>query len=77
MQTPLVSAVIPSIKRPDIVLRAIRSVIRQSSSNLKIMVVIDGPDDATNRSLETLRRHQSRYRKFGQGYKWEFCSSSA
>jgi hypothetical protein len=32
---------------------------------------------AENREVFTGIRNLSRYRKFGQGYKWEFCSSAA
>ena len=41
---PVVSVIIPTRNRPALVLRAIRSVLVQSVSNLEVIVVIDGPD---------------------------------
>lgn len=51
---PLVSAVIPTRNRPDLVCRAVRSALAQTYPNLEVVVVIDGPDDATVRVLEAL-----------------------
>jgi len=44
---PLVSAVIPTLRRPELVVRAIRSVLSQTFAELELIVVIDGPDPAT------------------------------
>ncbi len=51
---PLVSVVIPTRNRPQYVLRAIESVLRQTYTNLEIVVVVDGPDPATQASLSTI-----------------------
>jgi glycosyltransferase involved in cell wall biosynthesis len=51
---PLVSVVIPTRNRPQIVLRAITSVLRQTYTNLEVVVVIDGPDPATLESLSAV-----------------------
>jgi len=48
-----ISVVIPTRKRPELVLRAIRSVLAQSYREFEIVVVIDGPDAAT---VEALRQ---------------------
>ncbi|MCU1340705.1 MAG: glycosyl transferase [Candidatus Acidoferrum typicum] len=48
-----VSAVIPTRGRPDLVARAVHSALRQTYSNLEVIVVVDGPDPAT---VETLAR---------------------
>jgi glycosyltransferase involved in cell wall biosynthesis len=52
--TPLVSAVIPTRKRPDLVLNAVRSVLQQSYRNIEVIVVIDGPDLSTVEALAHL-----------------------
>ncbi len=51
---PLVSAIIPTIRRPDRVVRAVRSVQAQTWSNIEIVVVIDGSDEATEQALADL-----------------------
>ncbi|HEV2275804.1 MAG TPA: glycosyltransferase family 2 protein [Acidobacteriaceae bacterium] len=50
-QIPVVSAVIPTRNRPELVCRAVRSVLAQTVSNLECIVVIDGPDAATVQAL--------------------------
>jgi glycosyltransferase involved in cell wall biosynthesis len=52
---PLVSAVIPTRNRPDLVCRAVRSALAQTYPNLEIVVVIDGPDEATVTALESFK----------------------
>jgi glycosyltransferase involved in cell wall biosynthesis len=49
----LVSVVIPTRNRPELVLRAIASVAGQTYRNLEIIVVIDGPDSQTEAALRT------------------------
>src|SRR5215475_1696049 len=51
---PEVSVVIPTRSRPDLVLRAVRSVLGQTMTDLEVVVVIDGPDPDTEAALETL-----------------------
>src|ERR1700761_5560426 len=55
MSMPLVTAVIPTRNRPELVLRAVRSALGQTYSNLEVVVVVDGPDPATVAALEELR----------------------
>jgi glycosyltransferase involved in cell wall biosynthesis len=50
----LVSVVIPTRNRPDLVCRAVHSALSQSYANLEVVVVIDGPDPATRQVLEAL-----------------------
>jgi glycosyltransferase involved in cell wall biosynthesis len=52
---PLVSAVIPTRGRPDFLLGAVRSALRQTWTNIEVVVVVDGPDPATEAQLERLR----------------------
>lgn len=48
---PLVTAVIPTRNRPELVCRAVRSVLCQTVRELECIVVIDGPDVATLHAL--------------------------
>jgi glycosyltransferase involved in cell wall biosynthesis len=46
-----VSAVIPTRNRPDLVLRAVRSTLAQTYTDLEVIVIVDGPDAATQEVL--------------------------
>ena len=48
---PLVSAVIPTYRRADLVARAVRSVLEQTLEDLEVVVVVDGADDRTSEAL--------------------------
>lgn len=50
-EPPLISVVVPTFNRPDLVVRAVRSVAAQTVSAIEIIVVLDGCDDATSRLL--------------------------
>ncbi len=50
---PLVSVVIPTFNRSHLVARAVRSALTQTLSTIEVIVVLDGPDEATS---EVLRR---------------------
>ena len=47
MQGSLVTAIIPTRNRPGLVMRAVRSALSQTHSDLEVVVVIDGPDPPT------------------------------
>jgi glycosyltransferase involved in cell wall biosynthesis len=49
--SPIVSAVIPTRHRADLVVRAAMSALEQSFRGLEVIVVVDGPDLATLRAL--------------------------
>jgi glycosyltransferase involved in cell wall biosynthesis len=49
--SPLVSAVIPTLNRPALVLNAVKSALRQTYANMEVVVVIDGPDNETKAAL--------------------------
>ena len=51
----LVSAVIPTYRRPMLVMRAIQSVLRQTYPNIEVVIVIDGIDHETRDAVEALR----------------------
>jgi glycosyltransferase involved in cell wall biosynthesis len=53
-ESPIVSAIIPTKDRPMLVLRAVESVLRQTFRELEVVVVIDGPDTETRKTLEQL-----------------------
>ena len=57
---PLVSVIIPTFKRPALVLQAVNSAVKQTISDLEIIVVIDGGDSATHAALESLSLPQLR-----------------
>jgi glycosyltransferase involved in cell wall biosynthesis len=51
---PLVTTVIPTRWRAELVTRAVRSALVQTYPNVEVVVVIDGPDALTAESLEAL-----------------------
>jgi glycosyltransferase involved in cell wall biosynthesis len=51
LNAPLISAVIPTRNRPGLVVRAVRSVLAQTYTNIEVVVVIDGPDPASHSAL--------------------------
>lgn len=51
---PLVSVVVPTRGRPDLVVRAARSALAQTVRELEVVAVVDGPDDATSAALGAL-----------------------
>jgi glycosyltransferase involved in cell wall biosynthesis len=51
---PRVSVVVPTIGRPHLVTRAIRSALAQTLQPVEVIVVVDGPDEATVRAVEPL-----------------------
>ena len=58
---PLVSVVIPTHKRPQLLQRALRSVIRQSYENLEIIVVDDGVSDEAEQVVAEFGDYRIRY----------------
>jgi glycosyltransferase involved in cell wall biosynthesis len=52
--TPNVSVVIPTRGRPELVTRAVRSVLTQTVDDIEVLVVVDGPDEATAAALTAL-----------------------
>jgi glycosyltransferase involved in cell wall biosynthesis len=57
---PLVSAIVTTCDRPRLVVEAIRSVLAQTLSDLEVIVVVDGPDAATERALMAIDDHRVR-----------------
>jgi glycosyltransferase involved in cell wall biosynthesis len=52
--TPIVSVVIPTRNRPQLVIRAVRSALAQTLAQLEVVVVIDGEDVETLRALAAI-----------------------
>jgi glycosyltransferase involved in cell wall biosynthesis len=48
---PLVSAIVPTRNRADLVATAVRSALAQTMTDLEVVVVVDGPDAATEQVL--------------------------
>ncbi|MGA2114625.1 MAG: glycosyltransferase family 2 protein [Bryobacteraceae bacterium] len=53
-KSPLVTAVIPTRNRPEFVQHAVASALGQTFNNLEVVVVIDGPDPATEAALRAV-----------------------
>ena len=49
--SPLVTVVVPTAGRPQLVARAVRSALAQSLRAIEVVVVVDGPDAATSAVL--------------------------
>jgi glycosyltransferase involved in cell wall biosynthesis len=57
---PLVTAVIPTRNRPELVTRAIHSALAQTYSRVEVVVVVDGNDPATMAALAQLNNERVR-----------------
>jgi glycosyltransferase involved in cell wall biosynthesis len=60
---PLVSVIIPTFNREHTILRSVRSVLRQTYSNLELIIVDDGSDDQTELLIKSLNDTRIRYIK--------------
>lgn len=58
---PLISVVIPTRGRADLLKRAIESVYKQTFTNYQIVVVVDGPDTETESMLQELKNSKLEY----------------
>lgn len=54
MKEPLVSVIIPTHKRPNMLLRAVSSVLNQTYKNIEIIIVDDGSNDITENVINKL-----------------------
>ncbi|MEM7062780.1 MAG: glycosyltransferase family 2 protein [Cyanobacteria bacterium P01_B01_bin.77] len=60
MTLPVISVVIPTFRRPQLLLRAAKSVLTQTFTNIELIIVIDGQDPITRRAVATLRDNRLR-----------------
>lgn len=51
---PKVSVVVPTHHRPDLLVHTLRSILGQTVTDIEVIVVIDGDDEQTVRSIESL-----------------------
>jgi glycosyltransferase involved in cell wall biosynthesis len=58
--TPLITAVIPTRGRADLVVRAVLSALNQTYPHVEVIVVVDGPDDATLAALKAIQEQRLR-----------------
>lgn len=54
MNLPLITVVIPTRGRPDIVVGSVHSALNQTYRNIEVIVVIDGPDPDTLEALKSV-----------------------
>jgi len=59
---PVVTAVIPTRNRPELVVRAVRSALAQTFPNLEVLVVVDGDDPYTVAALNAVALSDGRVR---------------
>ncbi|NJM47793.1 MAG: glycosyltransferase [Alkalinema sp. RU_4_3] len=51
---PLISVVIPTFNRPDLLTRAIESALAQTLGDIEVLVIINGPDEQTRSAVQHL-----------------------
>jgi glycosyltransferase involved in cell wall biosynthesis len=59
--SPMVSVIVPTYRRPELLKRAAASVLAQTFEDFEVIVVDDASDDATGRVVETLDDARVRY----------------
>jgi glycosyltransferase involved in cell wall biosynthesis len=59
--TPTISVVIPTYRRADLLVRAIRSALAQTYREIEVIVVIDGPDSCTVEAIDAIGDKRLRY----------------
>lgn len=60
-ESPLVSVVIPTRGRPELLYRAIDSVLKQTMPDLEVIVVVDGQDDVSEDTLKSFEDPRIRW----------------
>jgi glycosyltransferase involved in cell wall biosynthesis len=57
----MISVIVPTVRRPKLLIRAVNSVLAQSTSDLEVVVVIDGPDPETTQLLSDIADRRLRF----------------
>ena len=50
----MISVIVPTAHRPQLLMRALKSVLTQSMSDLEVIVVVDGPNPETTKLLSDI-----------------------
>ncbi|HEY6617951.1 MAG: glycosyltransferase family 2 protein [Xanthobacteraceae bacterium] len=50
----MISIIVPTANRPQLVTRAVKSALAQSLTNIEVVIVIDGPDPETTQALNAI-----------------------
>jgi glycosyltransferase involved in cell wall biosynthesis len=56
----MISVIVPTANRPQLVTRAVKSALAQSLTNIEVVIVIDGPDPETTQALNAIADHRLR-----------------
>ena len=54
IEPPLVSVIVPTHHRPDLLRRTVRSILAQTLTDLELIIVFDGADEAAERNVAEL-----------------------
>ena len=57
----MISVIIPTARRPSLLIRAVNSVLAQTVRDLEVVVIIDGPDSETLRALNDVADSRLRF----------------
>ena len=58
---PTITVVIPTHRRPSLVVVAVKSALAQTYRQIEVIVVIDGPDRSTTEALDAIGDDRLRY----------------
>lgn len=63
-QSPLVSVIVPAYNAQEFIVEALKSALRQSYSNIEVLVVDDGSQDGTAALVESIAEQDARVKLF-------------
>jgi Glycosyltransferases involved in cell wall biogenesis len=65
-QTPLVSIIMPTYNRAELIMQTIQSVLDQTYNNWKLIILDDGSDDNTEEKVSSIRDPRIHFVKMGR-----------